>query len=89
MYICIIYGEQPTLVSFMQYGNRKWLQFGQCSIPLPAETRDYSLLEKFRPALRPTWSPILRVPGAILPGPKHPGHEHDHPFSSSAKVKNG
>jgi hypothetical protein len=64
------------------------LQFGQCNIPLPAETRDYSILEKFRPALGPTWSLILWVPGAILPGPKHSGHEHDHSFSSSLTVKN-
>jgi hypothetical protein len=48
----------------------------------------FTLLEKFRPALGPTWSPIQWVPGAILPGPKHPGHKYDHSFPSSAKVKN-
>jgi hypothetical protein len=40
-----------------------------------------------RPALGPTHPPIQRVPGALSPGVKRPGHEADHLPPTNAEVK--
>ena len=59
---------------------------GRSGIRIPAERRNFPLLQTFRPALEPKKPPIQQVP-AFFPGVKQPRHDADSPLSS-VEVKN-
>jgi hypothetical protein len=49
--------------------------------------KNFLFSTSFKPALRPTQSPIQWVPGDLSPGVKRQGREADHSSPASSKVK--